>query len=122
MTSTLEYDRAVARIAIALAHSLGERSLTHAEYLWRIHATEFVAGGQGFELIRSERWLATEQGVDAQQQVEQSIGNMHDQGVQILCLLDRLDDVYVVDAGIADHVVDVAIWLGFDATRDAAAE
>src|SRR6185312_3185286 len=78
--SALQDDSAVARIAIAFAYRIVERGLRHAERCGGIHAAKVVPGGEGFQLVGSERRLATEHRVQPQQEAEQAIRDVHDPG------------------------------------------
>ncbi|CEE79867.1 conserved hypothetical protein [Xanthomonas citri pv. citri] len=120
--SALEHDVAVARVGIAFADGVFERRLAYAEHRFGIDALEVVAGAQRLQLVGGERRLGTEERIHAQKEGEEADRDVHDQGVQFLDPLDRLDDVDVVHARIADDVVNLAVGLAFDALGDAAAE
>src|SRR5690348_4054354 len=104
LSSTPQDDGTVARVAIALAYRVVKSGLRHAESRRRIHAAKIIASGEGFQLVGGEGRLATEQCVQFQEEMEQSIGNMHDPGVQSLHAFDCSNDVHVVDARVADDV------------------
>lgn len=118
---SFENDVAVARVAPAFLYAVGERHLSEAEHLFYVDKVELVASRNGFQLVCREGRRAEEHRVQALQEMEQAIGNMHNRRVQSLGLLDHLDDVHAIDASKANDTIDVATWLRFDAARNAAA-
>src|SRR6185437_17131906 len=122
LPSTLQHDMRIPRVAITLAYRFLERSLLHPEHGSRVHAAEIVSGRQRLQLGGGERRFAAEYRISPQQEIEQSVGDAEDQGMQSLHALDRADDVDVVDPCVADNVIDIPVGLALQAHRDAATE
>ncbi|CBJ44459.1 protein of unknown function [Ralstonia solanacearum CFBP2957] len=122
VSSEFQCDVAVGRIVERFFHRLGKRRRADREDAFPVDHFEFVAGGQRLELVRRERRILAEEGIDLQQDIEQAVRDAHDRAACAGHALDLPDDVDVIDALQAGDVEGLPLDPRVDATDDHVAE